>query len=103
MAGDWFDGNGTSGAVDVAGMMDGQPAQGLREIVEHGALVSVGLTSDGGALHVTVTMDGRFRREYFRERDTLLAWLGEAILAVADGEARPTTAPRSRSRRRAAA
>ena len=96
---DWFDGNGSVGSVDAAELLDGQAAQGLREIVQHGALVSVGLTSDGGALHVTVTMDGRFRREYFRDRDTLLAWVGEAILGVSDGQPRPTTAPRGRSRR----
>lgn len=103
MAADWFDGNGTAGAVDAAELLDGQAAQGLREIVENGALVSVGLTSDGGALHVTVTMDGRFRREYFRDRETLLAWVGEAILAVADGTPRASAAPRGRSRRRPAA
>jgi hypothetical protein len=101
MAADWFDGNGTGGSIDLAELLDGQPMQGMREIAEHGALVSMGLTSDGGAFHLTVTMDGRYRREYFRDRDTLLAWIGEAILAVSDAAPpeRPSAAQRGRSRR----
>jgi len=101
MTGDWFDGNGAGNAVDVAGVLDGLGAQGLRELVELGALVSMGTTSDGGALGVTVTVDGRWRREYFRDNDTLVAWLAEAIPAVeaAKGTNRPSGGPEKRQRR----
>lgn len=101
MAVDWFDANGTGGAVDLAELLDGAAAQGLREIADNGALVSFGLTSDGGAMHVTVTQDQRYRREYFRDRDTLLAWIGEAILATSDGRQanRPSAVAGQRRRR----
>jgi hypothetical protein len=79
---DWFDGAGNGAQVDIAECIDGLGAQGVRELVEAGALVSLGTTSDGGALGVTVTVDGRWRREYFRDRDSLLAWIAEAIPAV---------------------
>lgn len=82
MSGDWFDGNGSGTSADVAGMLDGLGAQGIRELVELGALVSLGTTSDGGALGVTVTVDGRWRREYFRQADEMLAWIAAAIPAV---------------------
>ena len=101
MSSDWFDGGGSGSPADVAGILDGQPAQGLRELVELGALVSMGTTSDGGALGVTVTVDGRWRREYFRSSDELLTWIGEAIPAVeaAKGAKSPSGAQRQRPRR----
>lgn len=98
--GDWFEGAGSGGRADVAEMLDGLPAQALREIVELGALVSLGLTSDGGALGVTVTVDGRWRREYFRDQPTLLAWLGEAQLAVESAKRPDRPSPASRGRTR---
>jgi hypothetical protein len=79
--GDWFEGNGTGGAVD-AGEILLACSGALFEIVAAGALLSIGLTSDGGALGVTVTVDGRWRREYFRQSDELEVWLAEAIPAV---------------------
>lgn len=95
MSGDWFDGNGNGGTVDVAELVEGLTAKALSDLVQAGALVSVGTTSDGGALGVTVTVDGRYRREYFRAADELLAWLAEALPAVeaARGVDRPPSAP----------
>ena len=85
----------------MAKLLDGLLAQGIAELVDAGALVSLGTTSDGGALSVTVTADGRWRREYFREEDELLAWIAEAIPAVhaAKGTEAPPRAPRGRARR----
>jgi len=99
---DWFDAAGAGSQVDVAELLDGQPAQGIRELVDLGALVSLGLTSDHGALGVTVTVDGRWRREYFRKQDELLAWIGEAIPAVeaARGTKPASAVPDRGSRRR---
>jgi hypothetical protein len=100
--GDWFDGGGTGARVDVGELLNGSCGDGVAELVTTGALVSLGLTSDGGALGVTVTVDGRWRREYFREYDELLAWLAEAIPAVrAAREASAASAvPAGGSRRR---
>jgi len=81
---DWFDGNGNGAALDVVKLLDSEAGNGLYHLVGAGALVSMGLTSDGGALGVTVTVDGRWRREYFRNEEDLLAWIAEAIPAVQD-------------------
>jgi hypothetical protein len=101
MAGDWFDGNGSGNAVDVASMLTTHAMQGITELVEAGALVSLGTTSDGGALGFTVTVDGRWRREYFRTGEELVLWIAEALPAVheARGTSRPSPAPRQRQRR----
>jgi hypothetical protein len=98
---DWFDGNGTGDPVDVTKILDGLAAAGIAEMVGAGALVSLGTTSDGGALGLTVTVDGRYRREYFRDEDTLLAWIAEAIPAVHDAKATssPPRAQQKRTRR----
>jgi hypothetical protein len=97
---DWFD-QGTSGiACDVLALLDSDATPLLLEMVAAGALISLGLTSDGGALAVTATVDGRWRREYFRETGELLVWLSEAVPAVtAAAKARSaSSAPRSRQR-----
>lgn len=99
--GDWFDGNGGGAPLDVAKLLDGHVSDGVSELVRLGALVSMGLTSDGGALGITVTMDGRWRREYFRGEEEATAWIAEAIPAVAAAQSAQTasTAPRTRTRR----
>lgn len=95
----FFDEQGTGSAVDVAALMDSGVPDVLWRIVAGGALVSIGRTSDGGALGITVTLDGRWRREYFREPDEATDWLLRAAAAVE--EAPPaSSAPRQRSRRR---
>lgn len=100
--GDWFDGAGNGAEVDAVQLLgDGNAGKGIAELVDTGALVSLGKTSDGGALGVTVTVDGRYRREYFRNEDELLTWLAEAIPAVqeATSDRRASGGPRSGSRR----
>lgn len=78
-SGDWFEANGVQGVLDVVAMFDSVDAlSGLFSMVEAGALVSIGCTSDKGALGVTITVDGRWRREYFRNAEELAAWLTEA-------------------------
>lgn len=104
--GDWFDGNGSGGAVDVPTLMDDLVMAGMQELVKRGALVSLGLTSDGGAVGFTVTVDGRWRREYFRQAEELAAWIAEAIPAVEtarNGGDQPSSGRGQRSRRSARA
>ena len=99
---DWF-ASGSGSPVDVAALLDsGELAAGLAEMVQEGALVSMGTTSDGGALSITVTVDGRWRREYVRTDDDVRAWLPGAIDAVrvATAAATASAVPGSRSRRR---
>lgn len=97
---DWLD-EGTSGkAVDVAAVMDSDAAPLAWRVVAAGALLSFGRTSDGGALGVTVTIDGRWRREYFRDSEELTEWLtGAAEFAEAEAE-REAASPSRRKRTR---
>lgn len=99
---DWFDGGSSGTPLDVAKLLDGHGTDGVVALIAAGALVSLGTTSDGGALGLTVTVDGRFRREYFRHEDELVAWIAEAIPAVTAARASSLPAPGNgtRSRRR---
>jgi hypothetical protein len=98
---DWFDGAGSGGSVDIEALIDSKATELLMECVGLGALVSMGTTSDGGALGVTITVDGRWRREYFRDAETFLTWMAEAVPAVRSAtEARSASSvPRKRERR----
>lgn len=95
---DWFDA-GSSASLDVAALLDSKAGELLNEVVGCGALLSLGLTSDGGALGITVTVDGRWRREYFRSADDLADWLAGGMPAIRDAvavaqAARSSSAPR---------
>lgn len=97
---DWLD-EGTSGkAVDVAAVMDSDAAPLAWRVVAAGALVSFGRTSDGGALGVTVTIDGRWRREYFRESEELIEWLTGAADFAEEQAALEAASPSRRKRSR---
>ena len=96
---DWFDGSGNGVPVDVPALMDSEVPVLLARIVAAGAMVSVGTTSDGGACGITVTLDGRWRREYFRSSDEAASWLLEAVEAVEGSTALPASSGQ-RSRRR---
>ena len=105
MAGGWwerdmgfFDEGGTGNPVDVEALFDSGVPTLIASIVSAGALVSVGRTSDGGALGFTVTLDGQWRREYFRDADEATDWLMQAHTAVM--EEAPRLAASSGSRRR---
>lgn len=79
---DWFDG-GSGSPVDVAAVLDGTGiTEALASIVQDGALVSIGTTSDGGSLGLTVTLDGRWKRCYGREAHEFTEFLAGAAVAV---------------------
>jgi hypothetical protein len=102
MADDWFDGGGSGRQADVPAILDCLGWGGLVECVALGAMVALGTTRDGGALGVTVTVDGRWRREYFRDGEELTAWVAEALPAVRKALDAPQPAssePPKRSRR----
>lgn len=97
---DWLDEGRSGKAVDVAAVMDSDAAALAWRVVQAGALVSFGCTSDGGALSVTVTIDGRWRREYFRDAEELVEWLtGAADYAEAEA-GRESASPGRRKRSR---
>jgi hypothetical protein len=97
---DWLDAGGSGSRVDVAALLDSRASDLLGVAVGAGALVSLGLTSDGGALGVTVTVDGRWRREYHRDAVSLVDWLTEGMPTIVSAcEARSaSSAPRRRER-----
>lgn len=95
----FFDEQGSGSQVDVAALMDSGVPEVLWRIVSAGALVSVGRTSDGGALGVTVTLDGRWRREYFRDAEEATDWLLRAAEAVESEAPAASSGRRQRSRR----
>lgn len=100
---DWFEGEGGGAGVDVMAMLDGlHVMEHFGSLVALGALVAMGTTRDGGALGVTITVDGRWRREYFRDGAELEAWLLSAIKPVeaAVEAARASSVAESRGRRR---
>ena len=95
MAGNWLSKNGAGSEVDVTELIgDTVVAKALAELIQLGPLVSMGTTRDGGTLSVTVTVDGEYRRDYFRNRDELLTWLAEAVPGVEEimGSSRPSAA-----------
>lgn len=97
---DWLD-EGTAGkAVDVAAVMDSDAAPLAWRVVQAGALLSFGRTSDGGALGVTVTIDGRWRREYFRDAEDLTEWLTGAAEFAEEVQAQEAASPSRRKRSR---
>ncbi len=98
---DWFDGGGNGSRCDVRALLDSGVSDLLSACVGVGALVSMGLTSDGGALGITITVDGRWRREYFRDAESAMTWLSDGMPAIeaAATAASSSSVSRSRSRR----
>jgi hypothetical protein len=97
----WFDEEGSGSPVDVLALMDSGVPETLWRIVAAGALVSIGRTSDGGALGITVTLDGRWKREYFRDSEDATSWLLTAAAAVeAEAERQPASSGRRQRSRR---
>jgi len=97
---DWFEGGGNGTPVDVPALLDTEATAVLWRLVGLGALVSFGTTSDGGALGITVTVDGRWRRTYVRDADDLASFVSEAGPGVeaALGGGSASAVPRRRQR-----
>lgn len=82
MPGDWFDGAGDGREVDAVALLDSVSWERLRQLIDLGAMLTFAKSSDGGALGVTITVDGRWRREYFRDGEALDTWTEEAMVPV---------------------
>lgn len=100
---DWFD-EGSGGTVlDVVALLDGRAGQAVAALADAGALVSLGLSRDRGALSLTVTVDGRWKRTWVRSEDDLVDWASEAlphVRAAVDATNSASAEPRSRGRSR---
>lgn len=96
----WFEEGAGGDPVDVTAMLDSKAMDMLTHMVAQGALISLGTTSDRGALGVTVTVDGRWRREYFRDGEQLTLWCEEALAPVLEAcEAKSASSARQKRTR----
>lgn len=89
---DFFSARKVGMACDLVEMVDVTFAEQARALVAGGALVSIGTTRDGGALSITVTHNGQWRREYLTSVDDLRAFLNAAQVAV-EAAGPPVPAP----------
>jgi len=87
----WTEGRGQKrGSLDPVQLLDTGVVGQLTELLALGALVSFGMSRDGGSLSCTVTYEGEWDREWFRDCSELGAWLTEAVRAIdAQASARP--------------
>lgn len=87
--------------VSVRDVLEGEAAQRLWAIADMGPLVSVSRSRDGGAVGVTITLDGVPEREWFRSSaDAILKfdeWAGVIEDELREGAA--SSERRSRPRR----
>lgn len=82
MAGDWFSQQAQGSTVAVGDVLAGEAWDHALTLLELGCLVSFSKSRDGGALSCTVTHDGQWRREWFRNAEDLAVWLGHGVQAV---------------------
>lgn len=97
----WLDGGTSNSPVDVQKILDTSAFSSVCSMIEAGALVSFGTTSDGGALGITITVDGSWRREYVREAEEFEMLVLEAAPEVVEAAqaSRASAAARKRKRR----
>lgn len=59
----------------------------LHHLLESGALVSFGMARDGGSLSCTITFEGEWDRDWFREPDALVDWMADSYSAICEAVA----------------
>lgn len=82
MSDDFFSDGNHASVCDVSSFFDSSVPKLIGDLVSLGVLVSVGTTRDRGAVSITVTSDGRWRRDYFRSSDDAADWLGLAAASL---------------------
>lgn len=104
MAGRRFgEGGGSRGAeVPASEVVDDGNTKRILELVDLGALVSLSRSRDGGAVSVTVTFDGAYEREWFRDAAAATLQLDEWAGMIEDAarERPPAANAQRRSRGR---
>ena len=93
MAGGLFGGSSNGAVVDVRAFMDSALPERIADIIELGALVSIGRSRDGGAVSLTITHDGAYEREYFRSSEDALDWLKVGLEVLTGLGLTPQVAP----------
>lgn len=83
--------NGTT--VEPTSFLDSGVPGSIARILTLGCLVSIGTTRDRGAISLTITQDGNYDREYFRNSDECVDWLDRAYAILSGRKEAPTTAP----------
>lgn len=72
----------------------------IANVVDAGALVSTGLSRDRGAQQVTVTFDGEWDREWFRDDASIVVWLEGCLEDIAGPGGQPVASPRPKATQR---
>lgn len=84
-------GNGGGGpgsaAVCSGEVFDGANVERILALVDMGALVSLSRSRDGGACGCTVTVDGKWERQWFRDAAQAALQLDEWLGLVEDAKA----------------
>jgi hypothetical protein len=65
----------SSSLVDIRAFMDSDVPQLSAAVLDLGCLLSLGTTRDGGAVSITITHEGEWDREYFRDSVEASDWL----------------------------
>lgn len=100
MAKSWTDGlPGGAGVVDVAQVLDAGVLDRSVRLVGAGALVSFGASRDGGSVAITVTFDGDWDRQWFRDGEPAAEWLDRVSKAL-ESFGPPAAEPVSTRRRK---
>lgn len=102
MAGRRFGEGSSSRASEVPanGVVDERNTERILQLVDFGALVSLSRSRDGGAVSVTVTFDGTYEREWFRDAGAAALQLDEWLGLIEEAaRERPPAANAQRSRR----
>jgi hypothetical protein len=82
MTGGLFNGSTKGATVDTKSFLDSHIPERIAELLDMGVLVSLGTTRDRGAISITVTRDGEFDREYFRDSVEASEYLQRAADAI---------------------
>lgn len=68
--------------VDLEEVLDATTLEVIRDLVQAGALVSLGTSKDGGSLSVHIKAGDIKNREWFRHSEELHDWLRRGLVVV---------------------
>lgn len=91
---------GRGAVVPASDILSSENIERVHQLVDLGALVSLSRSRDGGAVSVTVTYDGEYEREWFREPAAATLQLDEWLGMIEDVARESPPAARAQRRRR---